>query len=342
MLLVVTGCGDETSEPQPTTTPAPDAAAPTKEGTTLAEPALGADDVSYWDGSAAEGPDGRYHLFASRMTNGCGLESWLHNSEVVHATADEPEGPYEVDAEPIVEAFAHNPKVVADPEGGWVLYTIGEPVPAEEQVHECENGATQGETPQGLFPRNCVVNVQHADELEGPWTERQVVMDASWNKLCPTNPAPVIHDDGSVSLVYRAYDFALAVDGNYEFLYAAEADRWDGEYRPVGDGPIVDVPAEDPTLWESDDGFHLLFNQKFTEPERIGGAAHGPSLTDLEPADPLYSLELRRDDGATVDVVRRERPALIRTGPERWILLTAVEPSEDTDRTELVATEVTG
>ncbi|MEZ5259577.1 MAG: hypothetical protein R2705_22655 [Ilumatobacteraceae bacterium] len=178
--------------------------------------------------------------------------------------------------------------MVADPEGGWVLYTIGEPVPAEEQVHECENGAHAGETPWGCSP-NCVVNVQHADELEGPRTERQVVMDASWNQLCPTNPAPVIHDDGSVSLVYRAYDFASwrwtattssstpprPTAGTASIGWSATGRSWTCPPRTRRSGNRTTASTS--------------FNQKFTEPERIGGAAHGPSLTDLEPADPFYS-----------------------------------------------------
>ncbi|MEZ5259576.1 MAG: hypothetical protein R2705_22650 [Ilumatobacteraceae bacterium] len=63
--MVVTGCADEDlGAPTDDHTRPGRAAAPTKEWDHLAAPALGADDVSYWDGSAAEGPDGRYHLFA--------------------------------------------------------------------------------------------------------------------------------------------------------------------------------------------------------------------------------------------------------------------------------------
>ena len=33
-----------------------------------------------------------YHLFAARFTNHCGLSSWTHNSEVVHAVSSSPTG----------------------------------------------------------------------------------------------------------------------------------------------------------------------------------------------------------------------------------------------------------
>ena len=44
--------------------------------------------------SRQEGGDGLFHLFASGMTNGCGLHAWSSNTHIFHATSATVEGPY--------------------------------------------------------------------------------------------------------------------------------------------------------------------------------------------------------------------------------------------------------
>jgi hypothetical protein len=38
--------------------------------------------------------DGKYHSWVCVLSNRCGINSWFANSEVVHAVADSPYGPY--------------------------------------------------------------------------------------------------------------------------------------------------------------------------------------------------------------------------------------------------------
>jgi hypothetical protein len=47
----------------------------------------------YWDGPIIEGPDGKYHMFASRWAESGGHWSWL-SSVAVHAVSDSIMGPY--------------------------------------------------------------------------------------------------------------------------------------------------------------------------------------------------------------------------------------------------------
>jgi hypothetical protein len=54
-----------------------------------------ADDYWIWGGSATKGPDGQYHLFASRWPKQYPFnQGYVYHSEVVHAVSDKPEGPY--------------------------------------------------------------------------------------------------------------------------------------------------------------------------------------------------------------------------------------------------------
>ena len=56
----------------------------------------GYEDPDYWvwGSSVTKGEDGKYHMFASRWLKRLGFGKWVTNSEVVHAVADTPAGPY--------------------------------------------------------------------------------------------------------------------------------------------------------------------------------------------------------------------------------------------------------
>ena len=67
------------------------------------------DDYWVWCGSAIQGEDGRYHLFASRWPKTVSFFHWATNSEVVRAASDTPKGPYRFE------------EVVLAPQGGGIL-----------------------------------------------------------------------------------------------------------------------------------------------------------------------------------------------------------------------------
>ena len=78
---------------------------------------------SSWGGSIIEGPDGKTHMFAAVMTEHCGLTSWKTNSEVIHAVANTPLGPF-VKKEVVIPRFAHNP-TIKKVNGTYLLFHIG-------------------------------------------------------------------------------------------------------------------------------------------------------------------------------------------------------------------------
>ena len=79
--------------------------------------------VSSWGGSVVAWPSSNntqgassgygttYHMFASVITERCGLAAWYVNSEVVRATSPSPLGPYRV-REVVAHRFAHEPNIV--------------------------------------------------------------------------------------------------------------------------------------------------------------------------------------------------------------------------------------
>ena len=85
-----------------------------------------------WCGSVVRGPDGQYHMFYSRWPRSTGLSGWLVFSEIGHAVAAVPQGPYRFKnlALPSRGEYdwnrltAHNPDIVLV-DGHWYLYHIG-------------------------------------------------------------------------------------------------------------------------------------------------------------------------------------------------------------------------
>ena len=67
------------------------------------------EDYFVWGCSPLDGPDGMVHVFYSRWPKDKGMEGWLSDSEIVHAVADQPEGPY--------NKCPHNPIVDYSPLG---------------------------------------------------------------------------------------------------------------------------------------------------------------------------------------------------------------------------------
>ena len=102
--------------------------------------------ASTWGGSIIRGDDGKIHMFAAYMTENCGLTSWETNSEVVHAVADSPLGPFSIQ-ETVLKRFAHNPTIhkVGDE---YLLFHIGCSA-TEEPCTTCKK-CTNGTTPPGF------------------------------------------------------------------------------------------------------------------------------------------------------------------------------------------------
>jgi hypothetical protein len=63
-------------------------------------------------------------MFASEFGGGCGLASWGSNSQIVHAVASSPEGPY-TKVGVAVPRWAHNPAVARTADGNYHIWHIG-------------------------------------------------------------------------------------------------------------------------------------------------------------------------------------------------------------------------
>jgi len=280
-----------------------------------------------WCGSVIKGDDGQYHMFASRWPKDITFHpGWMTNSEIVRATADKPEGPYTF-REVVLPArgieywdgrATHNPSITRHGDT-YVLFYMG-------STHAL------GDAPRGeLFrlddPRATVarsmkrVGIATAKSLAGPWTryDRPILetKPGTFYSFLTSNPAPVMHEDGSVYLMFKARRYQ---GGKHSamMLGAARAKHYLGPYEVVSPEPLFS-PAkmgevEDPFVWKTAGGYEMVAKDmtgKIVGEKHAGVHARSADGLDWSLAGKAWSRRVTWDDGATQEMGQLERPCLL-------------------------------
>jgi len=188
----------------------------------------------YWDGQIIKGPDGRYHLFASRWDQARGHNGWF-GSKAVHAVSDKLTGPY-VDQGLCWPGDqggkGHNVTALVLPDGRYAV-VISETRPGTVFV---------------------------SASLDGPWTRLGLIQVAT-NEFTPlgrmSNVSMMVRPDGRFEIVPRSGAILISTNGVL------------GPY--VVQGPsiyptIAGLPKhglnhfEDPVVWYSGGCYHIVVN----------------------------------------------------------------------------------
>lgn len=270
-----------------------------------------------WCGSPICGEDGRFHLFASRWPGNLAFSPhWITNSEVVHAVADDPLGPFEfqdVALPPRGPEFwdgrmTHNPTIHFH-DGNYHLFYTGttyeglapvatSPLPASDPGDLQEAGAV----PRQLVNAHAAqrIGVATSRSVWGPWERRNAPLllprPGRWDGLITTNPSISIRPDGRTLMIYKS----VAHRGGSMHLGVATAPGPTGPFRRLSDEPLVafDDEAddlEDPCIWWAGDHYEML----------------AKCMEGRVCSQPKAGLLFRSDDGATWDLVSRD-PAYTR------------------------------
>ena len=107
----------------------------------VATPGLLLPNTTTWGGGAVEDEKGQWHMFAARIEAHCGILSWSHNSDIVHATADAVDGPYSVQST-VLPTFSHGPTPTLLPDGRVIMAHLGCGNRTQPLVQTCRNGTT--------------------------------------------------------------------------------------------------------------------------------------------------------------------------------------------------------
>ena len=190
-----------------------------------------------WGTSPIVGPEGKIHVFFSRWDVKRGMGGWINSSEIAHAVADSPEGPYyniETILAPRGKGFfdgttCHNPHIQYV-DGKYCLFYIGS-----------SNGKTDTKR----------IAMATSNSLYGPWERPdkpllEVGDVGSWEDHCTSNPAFLKHPNGQYWLYYKSwnteeYDHPVnpTIRGNRKYGLAI-ADKLEGPYVKHAENPILD------------------------------------------------------------------------------------------------------
>ncbi len=302
-------------------------------------------DYIVWGGSVTQGDDGRYYMFASRWPKKVGMKNWVTNSEVVLASSDKPAGPYafeKVVLPPRGPAYwdgmvTHNPTIHRH-QGKYVLFYVGSTYDFP-QPEATVDQATYGKVWNGKR-----VGVAVADAPFGPWKRMdEPIMQprpGKWDGAIISNPAPVIHEDGSVLLIYKSAPVPYPERNNNRALHfgVAKAPHYLGPYKRVRDGKRLKIAGakgvhvEDPYVWHADGIYHMvakIFSKELTGEKGAGFYAWSKNGTEWAlPENPkAYSREVLFSDGTQRNQAKLERPqVLVEDGTPTHIFFATADP----------------
>ena len=221
-------------------------------------------------------------MFVSRMTNNCSLRHWRTNSRVEHAVSPNMTGPYTF-SDVALPVWAHNPDILALPDGTFALIHIGAGSGSASGGDICHNDVhflEQEEDEQvEERTRRRGSNIHTSHSLYGPWAPLE-----STTGPC-NNPSVWINQNRSLLLLCFVsnglFDLKIAdnISGPWHLLTTIDVNHLVRRTQPTSNpNNFLQVRRsnfwagaafEDPALWRDRRGhFHILCHAYRTTEER--------------------------------------------------------------------------
>jgi len=261
--------------------------------------------LSSWGGSVLYGDDGLYHMYAAEIEGSCGMNVWLSNSLVIHATSPDPTL-YPFTRKGVVqEVFSHEPIAARAPTGEYVVYFTAVLPPGRLPVKGGErcSGCESGRSPQSCGTddqRNASINLPtymvYSSNPDGPWSTPMMIPGT--DVFADSNFAPVINPNGSLVALER---------GN-----VIHASNWKdvSTYKKVGKWQDA---AEDPFVWRDNAG--IYHNIVHVNRQNTHGLHYYSTDGINWKASPgrgfAFTNRIEFADGTHKDLACRERPHII-------------------------------
>lgn len=304
------------------------------------------DTMSIWGGSLVKGEDGKYHLFYARWPKAIGWE-WVTYSEIAHAVADSPFGPFEFRdvALPMRDktywdgTTTHNP-TVHKINGKYYLYYMG-------NTGDLEIVSEPGQPKLNWQHRNNQrIGVAVADNPAGPWKRfDEPVLDITHgdslahDALMTSNPSVCQMTDGRILMVYKAVGMKRPLPSGGPVVHmVAIADAPTGPFTKYPDPVFVfegeTFPAEDPYIWHQDGRYRAIVKRmKHVEGERLFSLVHYDSEDGIHWQPGRYHEISERiiqwEDGTTEQLDHLERPQVYIENGRPLALLCAADRIDD-------------
>jgi len=182
---------------------------------------------NYWDGQIVKGPDGKYHLFASRWDQAKGHRAWT-TSSAIHAVSDSVIGPYTDQGmcwPDNMGGKGHNVTALLMPDGRYAV-TVSEIRPGE---------------------------VFASKSADGPWESLGKLTVEGQPRWRASNVTPILRPDGQYMIVQRSGQIMTSknIAGPYTI-------NGPSIYPTVKGLPLKNL--EDPVAWYSGGLYHIVVN----------------------------------------------------------------------------------
>jgi len=184
---------------------------------------------NYWDGQIIKGPDGKYHLFASRWDAAKGHNGGWQGSVAVQAVSDNLYGPY-------IEKGMLWP----DDQGG--------------KGHNVTALVMSDGTYAVVISETRPGTVFTSKSLDGPWTQLGTITVAPPSRA--SNYSMMVRPDGGYEIVPRSGQILIIKDnilGPYKVMGASVYPKTDTDGTPLRN-------LEDPVVWFSGGRYHITVN----------------------------------------------------------------------------------
>lgn len=221
---------------------------------------LESQDTVVWGCAPIYDDEGKLHVYYSRWRKG---GSWIIDSEIAHAVADRPEGPYRKIGT-ILDGrenkwdrhTIHNPSIYRIDDKYVLLYIGNDTTQQHRWLQE------DGRASENLQ----FVGMAIADSPYGPWKrfDEPVIKvspdSMAWDSYCAVNPTMLKHPNGEYWIYYRAWD---RHNDDRRKTGLAIAKNLEGPYVKYGDKALIDHTqyggqTEDPYIFYYKDKFHCL------------------------------------------------------------------------------------
>jgi hypothetical protein len=302
-------------------------------------------DYYVWCGSMVRAPDGICRLFYSRWLKSAGFGAWASHSEIAHATAPDPLGPYIHQGVALRERESyfwdglctHNPTVITHG-GKYYLYYMG-----------CTGDRKPAENPEQwnwMHRNNQRIGVAVADNPEGPWRRSDLPLidvgnsPGSSDGLLVNNPTVSRRPDGGFLMIYKAvgrrdslpfggpvvHRIALAEDPEGPFVKLPD---------PVFTRHGSNFPAEDPFVWWENGRYRAILKDMhgaFTPAGRALVLFESPDGVDWNQREPLLLSDrtVEFEDGSREQFDYLERPQVYCQNGRASVLFCAARKGAET------------
>jgi len=190
------------------------------------------------------------------------------------------------------------------------------------------------------------IGVAVSESIEGPWERTDIPIleprPGKWDAAITSNPAPVIHEDGSVLLIYKSAPYGYPKRNTHYAMHfgAARAKHYLGPYSRVSEDNMITIAGvqadvEDPYIWHDGVSYRMLaksMDASVTGEEGAGFFAysHDGINWQLTENPAAYSKTIVLEGGAEKKMKRLERPqVLLQNGAPTHVFFASIHPGGD-------------